>query len=79
MFLFSKYILIVLSGIYVIGLGSGSFFAGPFSETVGRTPVYIAALSLFCIFLMASGLSPNIGAQLAFRFLAGFFGSYALR
>jgi MFS family permease len=27
---------------------------------------------------MASGLAPNIGAQLAFRFLAGFFGSTPL-
>lgn len=30
------------------------------------------------IFIMASGLAPNIGAQLAFRFLAGFFGSTPL-
>lgn len=33
---------------------------------------------LFMIFVMASGLSPNIGAQLAFRFIAGFFGSTPL-
>lgn len=30
------------------------------------------------VFIMASGLAPNIGAQLAFRFLAGFFGSTPL-
>lgn len=30
------------------------------------------------IFIMASGLAPNLGAQLAFRFLAGFFGSTPL-
>lgn len=30
------------------------------------------------IFIMASGLAPNIGAQLTFRFLAGFFGSTPL-
>lgn len=30
------------------------------------------------IFIMASALAPNIGAQLAFRFLAGFFGSTPL-
>jgi MFS family permease len=30
------------------------------------------------IFIMASRLAPNIGAQLAFRFLAGFFGSTPL-
>lgn len=30
------------------------------------------------IFIMASGLAPNIGAQLTFRFPAGFFGSTPL-
>lgn len=30
------------------------------------------------IFIMASALAPNIGAQLAFRFIAGFFGSTPL-
>jgi len=30
------------------------------------------------IFIMASGLAPNLGAQLVFRFLAGFFGSTPL-
>ena len=53
-------------------------FAGPISETLGRNPVYIATLSLYMIFIMASGLAPNIGAQLVFRFLAGFFGSTPL-
>lgn len=33
---------------------------------------------MFMIFVMASGLAPNIGAQLAFRFLAGVFGSTPL-
>jgi MFS family permease len=33
---------------------------------------------IFMIFVMASALAPNIGAQLAFRFLAGVFGSTPL-
>ena len=46
-------------------------------------PVYIATMTLFIIFVMASGLltatqAPNIGAQLAFRFLAGIFGATPL-
>jgi hypothetical protein len=40
--------------------------------------VYTAGMSLFMVFVMASGLAPNIGAQLALRFLAGFFGSTPL-
>jgi MFS family permease len=65
-------------GLFLIRFGCGALFAGPFSETFGRNPVYIVTLGLFMIFVMASGLAPNISAQLSFRFLAGFFGSTPL-
>ena len=61
-----------------LGFGTGALFAGPISEAVGRNPVYIGTLSLYMIFIMASALAPNIGAQLVFRFIAGFFGSTPL-
>ncbi|KAK9311421.1 major facilitator superfamily domain-containing protein [Lipomyces starkeyi] len=66
------------TGIYLIGYSVGALFAGPFSETLGRNVVYISTLMLFSIFIMASGLAPNFGAQVVFRFLAGFFGSTPL-
>ncbi|MCJ1248876.1 hypothetical protein MMC30_006097 [Trapelia coarctata] len=66
------------TGLFLIGFGCGALVAGPISETVGRNPVYIITLTLYMIFVMASGLAPNIGAQLAFRFLAGLFGSTPL-
>ncbi|MCJ1383470.1 hypothetical protein MMC17_006584 [Xylographa soralifera] len=66
------------TGLFLIGFGCGALIAGPISETVGRNPVYISTLSLYMIFVMASGLAPNIGAQLTFRFLAGLFGSTPL-
>ncbi|KAL1296732.1 hypothetical protein AAFC00_000202 [Neodothiora populina] len=66
------------TGLYLIGFGAGALFAGPFSETLGRNPVYIVTMLIYMIFIMASGLAPNLGAQLAFRFLAGFFGSTPL-
>nr|POE69095.1 putative efflux pump kojt [Quercus suber] len=66
------------TGLYLIGFGFGALFAGPFSETFGRNPVYFVTMGIYMIFIMASGLAPNIGAQLAFRFLAGFFGSTPL-
>lgn len=66
------------TGLFLIGFGIGGLVAGPVSETLGRNPVYIGTLSLYMIFIMASGLAPNIGAQLAFRFIAGFFGSTPL-
>ncbi|KAL1877317.1 hypothetical protein VTK73DRAFT_8770 [Phialemonium thermophilum] len=60
--------------LYLIAFGFGSLVAAPFSETVGRNPVYVVTLVLLMVFIMASGLAPNIGAQLAFRFIAGLFG-----
>ena len=66
------------TGLYLVAFGVGSLVSGPFSETVGRNPVYITTLLLFSIFIMAAALAPNIGAQLAFRFLAGLFGCTAL-
>lgn len=66
------------TGLFLVGFGVGALVAGPFSETFGRNPVYIATLALYMIFVMASGLAPNIGAQLAFRFIAGVFASTPL-
>ena len=66
------------TGLFLIGFGVGALVAGPISETVGRNPVYIATLSLYMIFVMASALAPNIGAQLAFRFIAGCFAATPL-
>lgn len=54
-----------------MGVGAGSLFAGPFSETFGRNVVYGGSLFIFMAWILGSALAPNIGAQLAFRFLAG--------
>ena len=62
------------TGIYLLGFGAGSLVSGPLSEILGRNAVYAGSLLLFMIFTMATALAPNIGAQLAFRFLAGIFG-----
>jgi MFS family permease len=70
----SEVVASLATGIYLLGFAAGSLVSGPLSEIVGRNAVYLASLTLFMIFIMASGLAPNIGAQLAFRFLAGVFG-----
>ncbi|KAJ6114604.1 hypothetical protein N7486_000382 [Penicillium sp. IBT 16267x] len=64
----------LVDGLYLLGFAFGSLFSGPLSEILGRNLVYIGSLTLFMIFVMGSALAPNIGAQLAFRFLAGVFG-----
>ncbi|SMR60090.1 unnamed protein product [Zymoseptoria tritici ST99CH_3D1] len=66
------------TGIFLIGFGLGALIASPASELFGRYLVYIGALSVFAIWEMAAALSPNIGAQIAFRFLAGMSGSAPL-
>lgn len=66
------------TGLFLVGFGFGALFAGPISETVGRNPVYIVTLAVYMIWILASALAPNIGAQLVFRFLAGLFGSTPL-
>lgn len=59
------------TGMYLIGMGMGALVAGPFSETFGRNAVYTGSMAVFMIWVMASGLAPNFGAQIVFRFLAG--------
>jgi MFS family permease len=66
------------TGLFLVGFGIGALLAGPISETVGRNPVYAVSLAVYMIWIMAAGLAPNIGSQLIFRFLAGFFGSTPL-
>lgn len=64
----------VVTGIYLLGFAAGSLVSGPLSEILGRNAVYAGSLTFFMLFIMGSALAPNIGAQLAFRFLAGIFG-----
>lgn len=61
------------TGLFLIGIAWGAMVAGPISEAIGRNPVYIASMAVYMIWIMASALAPNLGAQIIFRFLAGFF------
>ena len=65
-------------GLFLIGFAFGSLFSGPFSETFGRNAVYLTTMLIFLVFIMASGLAPNLDGHLIFRFLAGFFASTPL-
>lgn len=59
-------------------MGLGCLIAAPFSETFGRNPVYCVSIAISMIWIMASGLAPNFGAQITFRFFAGFSASTPL-
>ncbi|CAC9891684.1 unnamed protein product [Aureobasidium pullulans] len=58
--------------------GAGALFAGPFSETLGRNPIYIVTLAIYMAFLAGAGASQTYSQQFATRFFAGFFGSTPL-
>lgn len=60
------------TAMFLAGLGVGCLTAGPLSETFGRNFVYIGTLVFFMGFEVGAALAPNIGAQIVFRFLAGF-------
>ncbi|KAJ6186186.1 hypothetical protein N7519_007487 [Penicillium mononematosum] len=61
------------TGIFLIGIGVGSLFSGPFSETFGRNAVYFVTLILVIVFTLGKALAPNYGAALAFRFICALF------
>ena len=61
--------------IYILGYALGPLFIAPMSEVYGRVIVYHACNVQFAIWTMACALSPNMGALLVFRLLAGIAGS----
>lgn len=66
------------TGLFLVGFGVGSLISGPISETLGRNPIYLGTFSLYMVFVMASGLAPNLASQLVFRFFGGVFAATPL-
>ena len=63
---------------FVIMLGIGPLVLAPLSETFGRRKLYVVCFGLFSLLQIPTALSPNLGALIACRTLAGFFGSELL-
>ena len=61
--------------IYVLGYALGPLVLSPLSEIYGRLPLYHVNNALFTIWNLGAALSPNVGALLTFRLLAGLAGS----
>ncbi|KAI3023743.1 hypothetical protein CBS147347_6550 [Aspergillus niger] len=74
----SKVVGSLVTALFMVGFGIGSFISGPFSETFGRNMVYMVTMLIFLIWIMAAGLAPNIQSHLIFRFLAGLFAATPL-
>lgn len=61
--------------IYILGYALGPLVLSPLSELYGRLILYHVNNSLFTLWNLGAALSPNVGAVLAFRLLAGLAGS----
>ena len=68
----------LIVAMYLFGIGSGSLFAGPISESVGRNPTYLIPSFCFLFFVLGAALAPNFGGRLACRFFMGWFASATL-
>ncbi|KAF2174282.1 hypothetical protein M409DRAFT_35102 [Zasmidium cellare ATCC 36951] len=60
--------------LFMVTFGLGSLISAPFSEVVGRNPVYIISLIIFGLFTMGAGLATDIESYLVCRSFAGLFG-----
>lgn len=63
---------------YLFGIGSGSLFVGPISETFGRNPVYLVSSFCYLLSVLGTALTPTFGGQVVCRYLVGLFASATL-
>ncbi|KAJ6567021.1 major facilitator superfamily domain-containing protein [Mycena capillaripes] len=66
------------TAMYLFGIGSGSLFVGPISETLGRNPTYLSATFCYLMFVLGTALSKSFGGFIVCRYLVGLFGSATL-
>jgi len=66
------------TAMYLFGIGSGSLFAGPVSETVGRNPTYLVSTFCYLFFVLGSALTKNFGGQIVCRYFIGLCSSATL-
>ncbi|CAG8947182.1 unnamed protein product [Penicillium salamii] len=74
----SKPISSFVVSVYLLGFAFGPLVVAPLSELYGRLPLYHACNVLFTVFNIACAVSPSMSSLIAFRFLAGSFGSAPL-
>lgn len=66
------------TAMYLFGIGSGSLFAGPVSETVGRNPTYLVSTFCYLCFVLGCALTKTFGGQVVCRYLVGLSSSATL-
>ena len=63
---------------FLIFLGIGPLILAPLSETYGRRNLYLICFSCFAVLQIPTAFCPNVESLIAFRALAGFFGSVGI-
>jgi len=66
------------TAMYLFGVGTGSLFAGPLSETVGRNPTYLISTLCYLFFVVGSARTPTFVGQVFCRYFVGLFASATL-
>ncbi|KAI0434030.1 putative bicyclomycin resistance protein [Xylaria sp. FL1042] len=61
--------------VYVLGFAAGPLVLAPLSELYGRLPIYHISNVGFIAFTVGCALAPSLGSLIAFRLIAGIFGS----
>lgn len=57
--------------VFVLGMGLGTFLAGPISDAFGRKPVILAGIALYMVAATVAALSESIEILLLARFVQG--------
>jgi MFS transporter, DHA1 family, multidrug resistance protein len=57
---------------FVIGMGAGTFIAGPLSDAMGRKPIVYLGLAIYAVGAVLSWVAPTLELMLAARVLQGF-------
>lgn len=71
-------VLALTTAIFVLGFAIGPLLWAPLSEIYGRRNTLLVSYVFFTLWNAVAIASPNIGALVVFRFLAGAFGSSPL-
>lgn len=58
-------------GVFVMGMGFGTFFAGPLSDAYGRKPIIIIGFAIYTIGALWAGAASDLDGVLMGRFLQG--------
>ncbi|QYK40753.1 MAG: multidrug effflux MFS transporter [Paracoccaceae bacterium] len=56
---------------FVLGMGIGTFFAGPLSDSFGRKPMMVAGAALYCLGAAAAWAAPSLETVLVARLVQG--------